>query len=71
MMSTLQEVTDYAALVFMGLMVLGLISLIITTITIKHKISEAKQKVEDAFNLVSGLPYIGKQIFKAVKENIK
>jgi hypothetical protein len=70
-MATLQEVTDYGALVFMALMVIGLISLIILVINIKHTIDDAKHKIEQNVKLITHLPYIGKYIYKTVKDSLK
>lgn len=69
-MATLQEVTDYGALVFMVLMLVGLISLIIVAINIKRTIVDAKQKIEQNIKLIIHLPYIGKYIYKAIKNNL-
>jgi len=70
-MSTLQEVTDYGALVFMVLMLVGLISLIVLVINIKRTIDDTRHKIEQNVKLITHLPYIGKYIYKTVKNNLK
>lgn len=70
-MSSLQEATDYVALVFMVVMLLALLVLVIVGLVVKHKISKAKHNIEEKVNIVTNLPYIGKHIIKAVKNNLK
>ena len=70
-MSYLQQVTDYAVLAFISLMILALVSFIIAVIIIKHKIIKTKHTFENKLDIVANIPYITKYIYKVIKQTIK
>lgn len=70
-MTTLQEATYYAALVYFSLMIIAMIVFLITMLVLKSKISKAKRNVEQKIDILTNIPYIGKHVFRAIKDNIK
>ena len=70
-MSTLQEATTYAVLIYSSLMILALIGFLITALVIKSKIGKTKRSIEQKVHILTNLPYIGKHVFRAVKDNLK
>lgn len=70
-MTTLQEATDYVALIFFSVMIIAVLAFSVTAMVIKHKVTKAKQNIEDKINIITHLPYIGKHILQAVKGNLK
>ncbi len=70
-MTTLQEATYYAVLIYCSLAILSLLFLSLTGLVMIRKIVKAKHKIDEKINLLTGLPYISKHILKAVKENLK
>lgn len=66
-MSTLQEATDYAVLIYASVMLLCLLVGIIIVFVVKAKIKKAKLKVKQGYRVLTNLPYIGKEVLNAVK----
>lgn len=70
-MSTLQEATYYAVLIYSSLMILALFGVIVGMLVIKSKIGKTKRNIEQKINVLTNIPYIGKHVFRAVKDNLK
>ena len=70
-MSTLQEATYYAALIYFSLAILTLFIIGISALVIIKKITKTKKKINEKINVLSNLPYISKYVVKAVKESLK
>ena len=70
-MSTLQEATYYAALIYFSLAILTLFIIGISALVIIKKITKTKKKINEKINVLSNLPYISKYVVKTVKESLK
>lgn len=70
-MSTLQTATDYAVLIYASLFILAMIFVAIGGLVLKSKLKKAKNSVKEKLNLAGSVPYIIKEIAKAVKDTKK
>ena len=69
-MPTLQAATDIVALVFMGIVILAILTLIILAVVVRAKIRRARNNIQQKVDIFKNLPFIGKEIFSAIKKVI-
>ena len=68
-MSTLQEVTDYAAIVYFVLMIILVLVIALVLLIIKRKVKKARHNIENKLTFLNDLRHIKHFIDKTINSS--
>ncbi len=68
-MSTLQEVTDYTAIVYFVLMIIFVLVVALALLIIERKIKKARHNIENKLTFLNDLKHVKRFIDKTIKNS--